>query len=74
MCQASETTVTEQLSLALLKLNLISFSLLTAALQPTNAYSHPPWVKMAKARDTGLHLSCGGAMKSLSSLLPALFS
>lgn len=74
MCQVSETTVTEQLSPALLKLNLISFSLHTAALQPANAYCHPPRVQVAKARDTGPDLSRRGAMKSSSSLLPALFS
>lgn len=48
--------MTEQLSPGLLKLNLMSFSVQKAALQRTNAYSRPPWVKLSKARDIGLDL------------------
>lgn len=72
MSGVSEITVTEQLSPGLLKSNVMSFSVQEAALQRTNAYSHPPWVKLSKATDIGLNLSSRGAMKSLSNLVCAL--
>lgn len=73
MPRVSETTMTQQLSPALLKLNLMSFSLHKVAFKRTNVYPHLAQVKLAKAGDTNLDLGYRSALKSLSSLVSALF-
>lgn len=64
MPQVSETTMTQQLSPALLKLNLMSFSLHKVAFQRTNVYPHLAQVKLAKAGDTNLDLGYRSALKN----------